>query len=184
MEGSLAGQRRPTDDGNDAVTLISATTPAGQPQIVKNMALKKVQNTSIHMFILSSLASEITLELSQCKLASILACQHPRVLNRSLKHFSLQGTQCTIRPGFSYTLSHACTAVQLSRPRWPRNAFLCDLQEVNLQNENAWADLGNEKGDEGDGEEDDEEDKDMLWDEFKSREQEEQQRVSNSVFTQ
>ena len=36
------GQRRPAEGDNDAVTLISATTPAGQPQIVKTMALKKV----------------------------------------------------------------------------------------------------------------------------------------------
>lgn len=51
-------------------------------------------------------------------------------------------------------------------------------QEVNLQNANAWADLGNAKAEEkaadapteGDGE-------DGLWDEFKSREQEEEQRV-------
>ena len=56
------------------------------------------------------------------------------------------------------------------------------MQEVNLQNENAWADLGKEKGDDGDGEEGGEEDKDMLWDEFKSREQEEQQRVRPPKF--
>ncbi len=53
------------------------------------------------------------------------------------------------------------------------------LQEVNLQNENAWADLGNTnaaddaEADEGEGGMED----DNLWDEFKSREQEEEQRV-------
>jgi hypothetical protein len=55
------------------------------------------------------------------------------------------------------------------------------LQEVNLQNENAWADLGNTDAVD-DGEADEAEpgmDNDNLWDEFKSREQEEEQRVKN-----
>lgn len=66
--------------------------------------------------------------------------------------------------------------------------FLCSsltvkgLQDINLQNQDAWNDLGKEKDDEGgnedDGDEADEENKDMLWDEFKSREQEEEQKVS------
>lgn len=53
------------------------------------------------------------------------------------------------------------------------------LQEVNLQNENAWADLGKDKDDGGDNDDEDGEDegKDVLWDEFKTREQEEEQRV-------
>jgi len=55
-----------------------------------------------------------------------------------------------------------------------------NVQEVNLQNENAWADLGNTDAAD-DGEADEAEvgmEGDNLWDEFKSREQEEEQRVN------
>lgn len=54
-----------------------------------------------------------------------------------------------------------------------------NVQEVNLQNENAWAALGNTDAAD-DGEADEAElgmEGDNLWDEFKSREQEEEQRV-------
>lgn len=55
---------------------------------------------------------------------------------------------------------------------------VCRLQEVNLQNANAWADLGNAKTDEpAEDAAVDAEGEDGLWDEFKSREQEEEQRV-------
>ena len=55
---------------------------------------------------------------------------------------------------------------------------------TNLQNEGAWADLGkelNEPDAADDGEENAE--ADNLWDEFKSREQEEEQRVSLPAST-
>ena len=55
---------------------------------------------------------------------------------------------------------------------------------TNLQNEGAWADLGkelNEPDAVDDGEENAE--ADNLWDEFKSREQEEEQRVSLPAST-
>ena len=59
-------------------------------------------------------------------------------------------------------------------------------QDINLQNQDAWNDLGKAKDNEGenDGEEDgaDDENKDMLWDEFKSREQEEEQRVCSPAL--
>ena len=52
------------------------------------------------------------------------------------------------------------------------------MQEVNLQNENAWADLGNTNAaDDGDADGEAGIEDDNLWDEFKSREQEEEQRV-------
>lgn len=62
------------------------------------------------------------------------------------------------------------------------------LQDINLQNQDAWNDLGKEKDNEGEndgeGDDGDEENKDMLWDEFKSREQEEEQRVPTPLRKQ
>ena len=51
------------------------------------------------------------------------------------------------------------------------------LQDVTLQNANAWADLRNTKVDEPNDGGEEGEAEDGLWDEFKSREQEEEQRV-------
>ena len=58
------------------------------------------------------------------------------------------------------------------------------MQEINLQNVNAWADLGNAKADAPVQEGVDEEGEDNLWDEFKSREQEEEQRVDLLLCTE
>jgi len=74
----------------------------------------------------------------------------------------------------------AVTLVSVTRPPGQPQIVkpMAQKKEVNLQNENAWADLGNInaaddiEADEGEpGTEDD-----NLWDEFKSREQEEEQR--------